>query len=211
MATRIPTGDGPGGVRGLVEDYVEFWRTKGLANIAPSVPEPEGFDVGCLLAEVCTGQVLEVGCGIGRLAKHFRRERYSGVDINEKAVARARLEHPGHDFYAMAVSDDLERADTVLLYTVCLHIPDALIGEHLTRCAAAARRRVVIAEIMEPIYRRQGPSYVSANHRDAATYAAIMKKLGWRVIDRRSPIYRHYSRPFTVMTFEACKTNPSSS
>ena len=42
--------------------------------------------------------VLEVGCGYGRLCRAFVPQCYIGVDINPKAIEAARQKNPGYKF-----------------------------------------------------------------------------------------------------------------
>lgn len=186
-------------------EYLEYWMKEGLSTITPHDKEnPEGFDLGELLK--FDGNVLEVGCGTGRLARHFDPALYVGVDINPKAVEKARERAQAHDFRITDLTSPLPKADVALLYTVCLHIPDDMLHEQLRRVAAAAGKRVVIAEIMNPKHRRNPEfGYTFANQREPMAYVDAMDVLGWKLDGERHKKYAHYRDEYlTVMEFVPC-------
>ncbi len=187
--------------------YLEYWEKNGLDYIVPpDTTDPEGFEIGEVLNRCITGKVLEVGCGTGRIARYLSENRYFGIDINPAAVAQAKAENPNHKFSLFHLENPLPKSTTVLFYTVCLHIPDDLIVQQLTR-AAASTKRIVIAEIMNPKYREtRDPEqeYNLNNHRSLEEYEAIMKDLGFvlRVAHKRP--YAHYEgEEMTFAVFQA--------
>lgn len=76
--------------------------------------------------------VLDVGCAQGGFAailgEHLSDFRYTGVDINEEMVARARKRHPGRTFHQVMEGDlsvlGEERFDLVLVFGI-LHLHQA--------------------------------------------------------------------------------------
>lgn len=175
-------------------DYLQYWEQNGLDYIIPpETNDPEGFDIGEVLNRCITGKVLEVGCGTGRIARYLSETRYFGIDINPAAVKKAKADNPNHKFDLYNLEKPLPKSITVLFYTVCLHIPDDLIVQQLTR-ATVSTQRVVIAEIMNPKYRetRTEDEYHINNHRSLEQYEAIMKDLGFvlRVAHKRP--YKFY-------------------
>lgn len=79
------------------------------------------------------GRLLDVGCGIGRLADEVPAERYVGFDLDADSVATARGAHPAHTFYTLdefQVAESLEPFDVILALAVIEHVPDP--GEWLT-------------------------------------------------------------------------------
>ncbi|MGM0927534.1 MAG: class I SAM-dependent methyltransferase [Pseudomonadota bacterium] len=128
----------------------DYWR--GNAQLAHITPRGQRFpEVGLFAAlrQACTGSVFELGCGDGRLAPAFAPEAYVGMDINPAALARARQANPAHRF-----TTDWQPADTVLAYTVLLHVPDDDLPALLARMAGY--RRVVIGEILGRRWRTPG-------------------------------------------------------
>jgi len=178
-------------------DYLAYWQQHGLDTITPrGLDNPEGFDVGEVLGKVFEpGQsVLEIGCGIGRIARHFDPALYIGVDINPSAVDAARQRLPAHDFRLIGLNDDLPASDAALLYTVCLHVPDNRIDTLLAR-AAFGRQRVVIAEIMNKAYRAgrdDGACYDISNHRTIEEYEAIMGRVDMKLDKALQRDYAYY-------------------
>lgn len=184
-------------------EYLEYWIKEGLSTITPADKEnPEGFDLGEILNY--DGMVLEFGCGIGRLARHFDPMFYVGVDINPKAIEKARERAQAHDFRVTDLTSPLPQCDVALLYTVCLHIPDDRLYEQLRRVTAAADKRVVIAEIMNPKFRRktEGGDYTFANQREPMAYVDAMESLGWHLDGEKHKKYAHYKDEYlTILEF----------
>jgi len=87
---------------------------------------PGGFDVKSRLQESLgsASPVLEVGCGVGRLAALFQPADYVGVDINPAAIHVARGRLPDYRFGLYDISLNLPKAPTAFFYTVLLHVPD---------------------------------------------------------------------------------------
>lgn len=144
----------------------DYWR--GNARLEHITPRGQRFpEVGLFAAlqQVCRGHVFELGCGDGRLAPAFAPEGYTGMDINPAALARARQANPGHRFIA-----EWEAADTVLAYTVLLHLADEDLPAMLGRLQAYPR--IVIGEIMGRQWRTPGVPPVF--NRERAEYEAIL-------------------------------------
>lgn len=183
-------------------NYLEYWQSKGLDYIVPpGTDDAEGFDVGEVLNRVLAGRVLEVGCGTGRIAKMLAPKRYLGIDINPAAIKVAKEACPEHKFSEHSIDAPLPKCDTILFYTVCLHIPDDLIAQQLRRAADVAKR-IVIAEIMNPKYREmRDPSldYDISNQRSLETYAKLMDTEGFVLRTHHVRPYKFY--PGEDMTF----------
>ncbi len=189
-------------------NYIDFWKTRGLDFIIPpETADPEGFDIAKTLIPLCTGNVLEIGCGTGRIAKLFDHRFYNGVDINAEALMIARQSNPHHRFYCVEPDCLLSESDTVLFYTVCLHIPDELILGQLYRAGQSADR-IVIAEIMNPKYREnRDPSlpYDLSNQRSLAEYQELMKEIGFSLMAEVREPYKFY--PGESITFAVFERN----
>lgn len=54
------------------------------------------------LSGLPSGRVLDVGCGVGELARWFEPGAYLGVDRDEESLAEARRRHPRHRFLPLA-------------------------------------------------------------------------------------------------------------
>lgn len=167
----------------------EFWVSQGIGNLTPQgKTNPEGWDLGPVLRAMCHGTVLDIGCGNGRLAKHFNPDSYLGVDISPACLASARHRHPDHAFQTY----NGQSANTALLYTVLLHVSD----DDVQAFADAIHcKRIVVAEVMGRHWRRDGDPPVY--NREPEEYEAIF--LGRRLVRKKDFPYRHY--PDTNITF----------
>lgn len=92
--------------------------------------------------------VLELCPGPGTLyARHLRRRpgAYTGIDMNERFVARLRRLGASAVQRDLSSSPELPHADVVIMQASLYHfLPDA--GEIVDRMVAAARLRVIVAE-----------------------------------------------------------------
>jgi SAM-dependent methyltransferase len=70
-------------------------------------------------------RVLDVGCGPGTNARHFKNTSYLGLDINERYVEDARRRY-GREFRAVDVTkytaDENERSDFIFLNSFLHHV-----------------------------------------------------------------------------------------
>ena len=186
--------------------YHDFWKERGLDFIVPPGGDnPEGFDVNAVLKDIVgDSDVLEIGCGTGRIAKHFNPYSYVGVDINPAALAVAGAALPLHAFSHWDGKSMLPKAPVAILYTVCLHVPDDEIDAMIARASEAARR-VVIAEIMNPRFRQHvDGGYTLSNQRSLEDYIQrFMSAGGMKFLGARPLPYAHYPGEFiTFATFE---------
>jgi len=101
------------------------WIGKGGVNLAhPPSCGSIGVKEAKVLSQRTTGTVCEIGCGTGRLAKHFKPKNYLGLDINHISLDIAEKRNPKHKFDLIMWDSLYPTADTYLLYTVMMHIPD---------------------------------------------------------------------------------------
>jgi SAM-dependent methyltransferase len=72
-------------------------------------------------------RVLDVGCGPGTNATHFRRADYLGIDINPRYIAYARRHWPGRFVVADAAELDVtvgDEYDFILVNSLLHHLGD---------------------------------------------------------------------------------------
>ncbi|MBB3018717.1 SAM-dependent methyltransferase [Microvirga lupini] len=190
-----------------------FWISQGTAHIKPELgfDFPEGFDVGEALHQAIAGQypVLEVGCGVGRVASCFTPEQYVGVDVNPNALRQARASLPQHSFRIFDDGFEYPPAPTAMIYTVLLHVSDDALPPLLEQ-AVKGRQRFIIAEVMDTRWRREGnPPVFNRNPED---YILMMQDLGFRFVAVQKHAYERYDQEpwnvgrdsrITFLTFEA--------
>ncbi len=85
-----------------------------------------------LIGDVSGLDVLEIGCGLGRNARLFKKARsYLGTDLSDVAIEKALRAHPGHPSYrfermnAMDLTVENDRFDLVLATEIIEHVQDA--------------------------------------------------------------------------------------
>ena len=179
--------------------YEDFWKTQGLKYITPKdLKNPEGFSVGDILKTLIPAEhtVLEIGCGTGRLCQIFRDDKYIGIDINPSAIHEASAKNPGYNFAVIKLGQYLmPPRDSVLLYTVCLHIPNEILRDQLKIICSSSKKSVIIAEIMNPKYRSnrvEGAEYDISNQRSATDYIDLMGQLGFDLETEMKIPYAYY-------------------
>ncbi|MEA2992857.1 MAG: hypothetical protein QOD40_1777 [Alphaproteobacteria bacterium] len=189
-----------------------FWINEGINHIKPEIGQefPEGFDVGAALRTAIAADfpVLEIGCGVGRIASLFRPDEYLGVDINPRALIQARASFPSHYFRIIDHGQEYPAAPTALLYTVMLHVSDAALPDTLLE-AAKSRKRLIIAEIMDRRWRHSGK--VPVFNRDPEEYILAMNAIGYRLGSAQKHPYKRYDQEpwnvgrdsrLTILTFQ---------
>lgn len=167
----------------------QYWQSgAGLGNLTPPGDTlPEGAVFGRLLQELTFGMdVVEFGCGNGRLAPNFSKLRYDGVDICPQAIDQAKALHPGYRFHTI---DDMEMLDggfALFAHTVMLHIPD---DDLLPTMCRFTQKLVIISEIVGRNWRRDGDPPVF--NREIREYDRWMTAAGYQL--KRVP-FIPYSR-----------------
>lgn len=160
--------------------------------------------------EVPRRRMLEIGCGVGRTARHFAAsfERVDGVDISAEMIEQGRgLDHPGNVTLHVGNGRDLEGFETGaydLVYSglVFQHIPsEDVIGSYLREIARvlgpAGRaviqfdtRRDLLAlrlyrSLPDPLLPRAHRRYLRRYRRDAAVLRALMQGAGLSILEER--------------------------
>jgi len=172
-----------------------FWIAQGTAHIKPEAGTefPEGFDIAEVLREAINGEwpLLEIGCGVGRIASLFSPTEYIGVDINPNAILQARRLLPHHNFRLYDDGYAYPQAPTALFYTVLLHVSDQALS-FLLEEALKGKHRIIISEIMDTRWRREGnPPVFNRNPED---YILLMQELGFQLTFVNKTPYERYDR-----------------
>lgn len=96
-----------------------------------------------VIADLCRGRVLELGCGPGELSGMIadRGLPVVGVDRNAEKIEEARRRYPAADFVRkdiLDVSPEEKRYDSVVLSEVLEHVPEEAGDRMLERAASLA-------------------------------------------------------------------------
>lgn len=177
-----------------------FWITQGALHITPDTGDkfPEGDYVSEALHQCISEDwpLLEIGCGVGRIASVFDNKNYIGVDINPHALHVAKKRLPKHNFRLLDKGRELPEASTALMYTVLLHVSDDVICELLAEYTQKYRK-FIIAEVMDVRWRREGnPPVFNRNPED---YILLMQNLNFHITGyKKFPYKRYDTHPWNV-------------
>ncbi len=181
---------------------LEFWRSeRGLEHITPAGKTwPEGDGFPRFIRRIAGENVLEFGCGVGRVAECFDPAQYVGVDVSGHAITEARRRLPAHLFFTIDDTCELPVTTTTLAHTVLLHVPDENLDATVARFTSP---RVVVSEILGRHWRRtegDPPVY----NREAGDYASAFAPR-YRLASSTARPYPHYAATdLTLLEFELC-------
>ena len=192
----------------------KFWEENSLANIKPNIGEefPEGWNVVDYFknfqSEEEYGDIVEIGCGYGRLCKAFNPKLYLGLDISPAAIKLARTKYSEYKFKLIKedqIAESYPRSKTKLLYTVMLHQPDEdLIPIVQNLCATS--EQIIIAEICGYDWRRSGnPPVFNRNPEDYDYLFRLHGKGLSHLIKKPYLRYKNYNKEDTnlsIMVFD---------
>jgi SAM-dependent methyltransferase len=179
-----------------LNDITNYWTNNAsIINIYPKrygkKEYPEGEDVFPLLKKlVGDDQVLEFGCGFGRLAHLFKTENYTGIDINNHAIQKARKRKPNHIFKCITLDDKLPETQVAFAYAVFFHIPLDTLTSVLNKLKASVNR-LIIAEFMKGLpsnYDKMPPCIM----RTKEQYLQICKNYGFKLKSFHEVIHGAY-------------------
>lgn len=177
----------------LTDTVHPFWQARDAARYVTPQDDrwPEGPLLGPVLQEVCTGFVVEIGCGDGRLARLF--PYYIGVEPNPQTLMLAQQQLAGRRFERLA--EPLPDGYTALLCNVFMHIRDE--DRNTMVDNIDKYDRIVIAEVMERHYRDS--SVIPCFNRDREEYYALfaMRKARWWTL-----WCERYQTSFTILALD---------
>ena len=150
-----------------MDDWAEIWERKGLLKTTDfkKLDGYEGTDID--FAEVVRNirtslkikpgdKILEVGCGAGALAVHFKDCDYTGVDKSQSMVNKFR-ELVGHDVVCTEPDYLLFAANTfdyVIMYSVAQYFADyAYFSKVEKEVHRVAKRGIFIGDLPEKSHR----------------------------------------------------------
>jgi SAM-dependent methyltransferase len=129
-------------------DYWERRYRAGGHSGAGSQGRLAAFKAGVIngfVAANAIGNVLDLGCGDGRLLELLQAPGYVGVDVSTTALACCVTRFPHHRFLPFAALDASLRADLVLSIDVIFHlVEDAVFVSYMHALFAHAKRFVLV-------------------------------------------------------------------
>lgn len=139
-----------------------YWRGMGKWLAGPGAATPEHRAAEALLSELLPGlghirDVLDVGCGRGRLASLLLdvlpAAKYSGVDIGSEQVVATFKVRPDGEMYLSRLQDFApeRRWDLVIVSEVLMHIPPDDIEAVCMKVKGLARKWLVTVDWTEPL------------------------------------------------------------
>ncbi|MBM3200901.1 MAG: class I SAM-dependent methyltransferase [Chlamydiae bacterium] len=169
-----------------------FWAEEGLDHIIPKGygDYPEGFDVVSFLRSWLSpfdqSDIVDLGCGYGRLCTAFSKERYKGLDINPNAVLMAKKLYPDYQFFEL---ETYPKADLYLAYTVFLHLEDHEVESILQKVDTSY---FIVAEILGREWRRDGNPPVF--NREFDEYLKIFHRYQFDLVEEKLKPYERYKQ-----------------
>jgi len=149
--------------------------------------------------ELTEGSVLDYGCGVGRLARFFSPQSYTGVDVNANRINRCHTTYPDHLFMVIKDHNDivgLER-DTIIADNVLLHVSDEELPEVIGAFSKVATR-VVIAEHLGRHWRPEVLHQCPCYNRDLRDYEKLFANVGMGLSDHRLVMNPKYKAEMSV-------------
>ncbi|HVC59552.1 MAG TPA: class I SAM-dependent methyltransferase [Acetobacteraceae bacterium] len=97
------------------------------------------------VADNAIADVLDLGCGDGRLLSMLQVPGYIGADVSATALASCAERFPRHRFVAFSALDAAMRTDLVLSIDVIFHlVEDAVFARYMHALFAHAKRFVLV-------------------------------------------------------------------
>jgi phospholipid N-methyltransferase len=112
------------------------------------------------MASVCSGELIEIGCGVGTLTRELVKTgafRVSAMDTSVEMINEARRTVPGAAFWVENGADVLKHTANVVVMCMVLHeLPKAAHDEILGSMLLAATEEVWLVDI-DPSYQPSSP------------------------------------------------------
>jgi len=89
--------------------------------------------------------VLDVGCGDGETTQGIPIAKYTGIDLSQTAVERARLERPDGEFRVGTLTDNRADAELTLCLDVLIHQSSAQTYEDLISTLCSGSRAILLS------------------------------------------------------------------
>jgi SAM-dependent methyltransferase len=179
-----------------VTDYKKFWIENKLKDIARSNELIQGdWDIAEYLYDMFDDldcdNILDFGCGYGRLAPIFPSDVYVGVDLNPNAIKKAWINNPRYDFREVNIDSKYPCADLVLAFTVFLHMEDDTLLDVLKRLHKSCNKYLVIIETLGHEWRSSGT--VPVYNREKDEYIDLLQQASFSPYKHESFRNPHYA------------------
>ena len=178
---------------------IEKWTgEKAIRFLHSTGAIPTGYIAEILSNETVEHQVLEVGCGAGRIAPLFVADEYLGIDINVVAIKQAQEAHSEYDFRQQNWDDDFPKGrSNILFWTVLLHVPDECLSGVIEKCTKSGAKRIFVVESMSSRYRKMGMDF----QRDSEDYKLAFQRHGWGCILQVSEVNNGFPEHMDLLVF----------
>ena len=104
-----------------------------------------------------TDMVLDAGCGYGRWAKHFEKDKYLGIDFSPDLIEMARKENKGYKFINAELKD-MPFDDLEFDVAFCVSIKKMIIGNSghevwktIEKELKRVAKKILILEYTDPL------------------------------------------------------------
>lgn len=183
-------------------DTIAFWKEYALSYIKPNRGSefPESKEaLSYVTTLIGTDNVLDLGCGRGRLTQLFNKSQYTGLDVSGKALHEARLVNHGYTFDVWDTKSKLPTSTFVFLNTVLLHISDKDIDTHIENICGSTTN-VIVSEVMDST--KCVPTGIPpAFNRNKETYVELFAKQKFACVEIKEFVYETYDFPITIIHF----------
>lgn len=181
---------------------IEFWQTEGI-NYLRWTDGPEYYEgeenVHTTVEFVGQGQLRDVGCGYGRLAKNFKPENYIGYDICLAAVKKATKMNPAYTFIHWDLSS-IAPAETTL-FANGPHLVNDKDIDHVLDIMCADTNVIVISELMGREF-RSIPYPYGVYHRTIEEYDTMMQIRKFKRTKSQVGTHLRLKAPYTIARWE---------
>ena len=170
---------------------VQFWRTEGINYLHWQGAQKfyEGEENVKIVADfVGKDTVRDVGCGYGRLVENYDPAKYTGYDICESAIKKARSMNPKYTFYHWDYSTLAPAAVTTFINGP--HLVSDLEIEKMIDLLCKDTNAVVFAEPMNFALREHWKYLPYGVYtRDIETYDTLFEKRQFKRIRTHNGIH----------------------
>ena len=141
------------------------------------------------MARHIKGNLLDYGCGKGRLAQYVDPLKYLGYDINAAMMQEAQRDNPEHSFTCSLSGALAYDADCTLLYTVISMWDDAEAAAIMHQFRS---RLIVIGEIADRRWATGDAAVPRIYNRDVSQIDNILAACNYRRIDQNRALHERY-------------------